>query len=84
MFALALAARDDDADLGVGHVQAFIEHLGRDQGAQLALFEKGQGPLALLAADVTGERHDEVLATCGIGGGVVRGEHDHSGIGVAG
>jgi hypothetical protein len=84
MFALALAACHDDANLGVGNVQAFVEHLGRNQGAQLALFEQAQGALAFLAADVAGERHDQVLATDGIGGDVVRGEHNHAGFAMAG
>jgi hypothetical protein len=71
VLALAHAAGDHDADLGVGDVDPLVEHLRRDQRPQRTGAEGRQRRLPLAAADVAGERHDQVLAGHRVGGLVV-------------
>src|SRR5207237_4806901 len=78
VLALAERAAHDDRDVGVGHVDPFVQHPCRDEGPQRSLAESSEPFLALLAADVAGEGHDQVLPGDGVRTLVVGGEHEHS------
>src|SRR5262249_35872526 len=73
---LALAERPthDDGHVGIRNIEPLVEHARGHQRAQLSGAEPQEDLLALLAADVAGERHDDVLARDGVCGFVVRGE----------
>ncbi len=47
--------RHDDGDIGIGNVEALVENLSGDQGAQLAFPETRQGVRAFLGPDVARE-----------------------------
>src|SRR5262245_23283847 len=75
VLAFAAGTGDDDPDLGVRHVDSFIEDLRRHERPQLAVAKTREHALALLAANVTGQRHDQMLAGDGVGSLIVAGEH---------
>src|SRR5439155_26475473 len=78
MLALAERTADDDRDIGVGHVDPFVQHPRRHQGPERSLAESRERLLALLSADVAGERHDQMLAGDGVRDLVAGGEDEHS------
>ena len=58
-FARGAAAADDDGDVGVGHVHAFVEYPARDQLGVGAAPEGGQRGLALLGGCAVGDRRQQ-------------------------
>ena len=72
------------ADVRVRHIQALVEDPGGDEGSETSLAEGVEHRVALGAADVTGQGHDEVLPRDGIGAGVVGGEHEYARVAVTG
>jgi hypothetical protein len=78
VLALAAAAGHDDADLRLRNIEVLVEHPRRDKRSKSSLAKERKGSIALLSADVAGERHDEVLASDRVGRLVVTHEHERA------
>src|SRR3989442_209535 len=76
MLALAERSANDDGHACVWDVEPFIQHSSGYQGAELASAKAGEDVVALLSADITGERHDEVRAGDRVRALVVSREHE--------
>ena len=83
MLPLAERAPNDDADVGVGNVQAFVQHTRGDERTQDAGTKSLEDGVAFFPADVAGDRHDQVLARNGVGRLVVGSKHRRTRVAMA-
>jgi len=61
VFAFPHAPRHDDGDVGIGDVEAFVQHLRRHERSQLPFAEACDRIRPFPRSDVAGQRHDQVL-----------------------
>jgi hypothetical protein len=78
VFSLAESARDDDRDVGVRNIEAFVEDPSRHERPELPLPESSDRFGSFRRSDVTRQRHDEVLTRNAVGSLVVRREDEDS------
>jgi len=73
----------DDRNIGVRHVEAFVQNPRRHQDAKFTFPEPLKRVGTLAATNVARQRHDKVFRRDGVCGFVIGDEHEHARVAVA-